>query len=663
MQDDTSRLVDAKSVAVPLNAKRPIPRPLSLPSGPPSPPSNEAPSPSPATTTATATTTKTTAPPPKKKEGGGGDGLAKKKPLCEGAKAKTKKNKPQSPSLKSKGSSGGASGGNAGRANPNCGKPTAAVGTKSAPGATASPKSGNSAPKRNDGSPLGINHSSTAKPTSAAATKKLPASTSTAAACSVSKGAAATITNANANTNANTNTHTNTHTSIANANANAKTYASVARSTAPKPVTPGGNSTMAFVAVRGPSTAVISAAPVEDVFALIETVEQCRLATTEIKKHKIIGVDCEGVNLGRKGITCLIQVATPNQQAFLFDVANKEIATGMFSSGLQDILESKEILKIFHDCRSDSDALFHNCGVTLQNVWDTQIAYAVIERQLGNSTPIPVSLTTLLRKYGKGLQHETKEAVREQMDKDENFWLKRPIDQLALMYASQDVLMLNTVYKQLTAVLSRMGREQVLRLSKEYLTQVRDSEQGRLEQEFPMYNLTTGGWDTDVRMAVANMKAKNKWRMTPKKTKQDPTETTSPTTTPTSTSTTTATPSSNSAVSPQAQPQDPHSAPADIPMEAPSAFPETNTTTRQPTTTSTNNDVSPQPQSQPQPQLTQSSETQSQSQSQPQPQAETSEAQPQPSLPQSESRTGTTTVMDRDEGIAASSQTNNTQVT
>jgi len=51
--------------------------------------------------------------------------------------------------------------------------------------------------------------------------------------------------------------------------------------------------------------------------------------------------------------------------------------------------------------RGDSDALYHQYGVKLQNVFDTQVAYAVIKRQIGQgcvaSSGTPGSVTPLFR--------------------------------------------------------------------------------------------------------------------------------------------------------------------------------------------------------------------------------------------------------------------------
>ena len=70
-----------------------------------------------------------------------------------------------------------------------------------------------------------------------------------------------------------------------------------------------------------------------------------------------------------------------------------------------------------HDCRNDSDALQHLAGVTLRNVWDTQIAYAVVQRQQNaGQTPLPVSLNALLRKYAQGRENPYKDSARAGME-------------------------------------------------------------------------------------------------------------------------------------------------------------------------------------------------------------------------------------------------------
>ncbi|KAK9756319.1 hypothetical protein RND81_01G088700 [Saponaria officinalis] len=46
-------------------------------------------------------------------------------------------------------------------------------------------------------------------------------------------------------------------------------------------------------------------------------------------------------------------------------------------------LESSHITKVIHDCKRDSEALYFQFGIKLQNVMDTQIAYSLTEEQEG----------------------------------------------------------------------------------------------------------------------------------------------------------------------------------------------------------------------------------------------------------------------------------------
>ena len=41
----------------------------------------------------------------------------------------------------------------------------------------------------------------------------------------------------------------------------------------------------------------------------------------------------------------------------------------------KEVLEDGGVCKIVHDCKADSDALFHILGINLNNVHDTQVAF------------------------------------------------------------------------------------------------------------------------------------------------------------------------------------------------------------------------------------------------------------------------------------------------
>lgn len=102
-------------------------------------------------------------------------------------------------------------------------------------------------------------------------------------------------------------------------------------------------------------------------------------------------------------LLCTVQVATPNYICFIFDTTEQKsdgtrtFSPMMFDLGLKEILTSKTITKIFHDCRGDSKVLFQSLGFVPQNIYDTQIAFAILENKRTKNYPYPVALKTLIR--------------------------------------------------------------------------------------------------------------------------------------------------------------------------------------------------------------------------------------------------------------------------
>ncbi|XP_015206322.1 piRNA biogenesis protein EXD1 [Lepisosteus oculatus] len=94
-------------------------------------------------------------------------------------------------------------------------------------------------------------------------------------------------------------------------------------------------------------------------------------AIMHIKKQQVIGVGANGIGLFQHERLCWIQIATKNM-VYLFDILN--LGAKAFKNGLSMILENNSILKVVHDCRCISGCLYHQFGVTLTNVFDTQVA-------------------------------------------------------------------------------------------------------------------------------------------------------------------------------------------------------------------------------------------------------------------------------------------------
>ncbi|KAM9013095.1 piRNA biogenesis protein EXD1 isoform 1-T1 [Ara ararauna] len=97
-------------------------------------------------------------------------------------------------------------------------------------------------------------------------------------------------------------------------------------------------------------------------------------AVLHLKQQCVVSIAGEGVNLCRYGKLSWLEIASKSR-IFLFDIFL--LGPQAFKNGLQMLLEDKNILKVMHDCRWISDCLFHQYGVLLCNVFDTQVADAL----------------------------------------------------------------------------------------------------------------------------------------------------------------------------------------------------------------------------------------------------------------------------------------------
>jgi len=254
----------------------------------------------------------------------------------------------------------------------------------------------------------------------------------------------------------------------------------------------------------------------------IDSVSKCKQAVAELSVHKLLAVDCEWAgprDALRTQELCLVQIGDPNRKVYLFDVfvAGKDLFD---KGGLKDLLENPNILKIFHDCRWDSDILWHQMGVRLCNIFDTQIGYACYRRQQESITPLPVGLKTLLRRFALGGTHTSKEEGREGMEKQEDYWKIRPMTEVMLQYAREDVLLLPLVYRQIDAVFSSSSRRVAQKHSEEYLTQRREKtleelqaiqeeeREGLGEEERPIPKYGVPYWDTIAKVSLDRWKKK-----------------------------------------------------------------------------------------------------------------------------------------------------------
>jgi ribonuclease D len=172
-------------------------------------------------------------------------------------------------------------------------------------------------------------------------------------------------------------------------------------------------------------------------FTIVNTVEGWHQAISSLRGASPIAVDLEG-DLEASGNLSLITVEGGGK-IYVFDILE---CPDILEAGLANILQDQSLVKIFHDCRADSEALFGQQSVTLCNVFDTQVAHAIMVGR--DPRNFRVGLNVVLETYSS-YTNPHKEAVHHRP----GLWDQRPLPKLLLEYAAYDVKFLREAYFKL----------------------------------------------------------------------------------------------------------------------------------------------------------------------------------------------------------------------
>ncbi|CAL1386361.1 unnamed protein product [Linum trigynum] len=161
----------------------------------------------------------------------------------------------------------------------------------------------------------------------------------------------------------------------------------------------------------------------------------------------VVGLDCEGVDLCRTGKLCIVQLAFPDI-VYIVDAIDGGKAV---MEACKPALESSHVTKVIHDCKRDSEALYFQFGIKLHNVIDTQIAFSLIEEQEGRyrAPDDYISLVSLIADPDYCGVEYAKEEVRLLLRQDPKFWEYRPLSEMMIRAASDDVRFLLHIYQKM----------------------------------------------------------------------------------------------------------------------------------------------------------------------------------------------------------------------
>ncbi len=184
---------------------------------------------------------------------------------------------------------------------------------------------------------------------------------------------------------------------------------------------------------------------------IIETTSDLKNFCEILNRQEFITVDLEFLREKTYyAQLCLIQVGSKENCAII-----DPMATELDLSPFFEILQNKNVVKVFHSGRQDIEILYKLSGFIPDPVFDTQIAAMVCG--FGDS----VSYETLVNKI-----------INISLDKSCRLsnWSKRPLDKKQLQYALSDVTHLIPIYEHLKAQLENTGRLHWLDEEAEILT-------------------------------------------------------------------------------------------------------------------------------------------------------------------------------------------------
>lgn len=161
-----------------------------------------------------------------------------------------------------------------------------------------------------------------------------------------------------------------------------------------------------------------------------------------------VALDCEGVGLSRLGAVEIVSLAFSQEEIFLVDVGGSTPDPAILKA-LKLLCEEEKVSKIIHDCRMDSDALFHNHEIHLKNVHDTSAFHAVITQREN------CSLNDVLTDNGLGVNGSRDTSVYK---RNPRFWATRPMTQEMIDWASSDIDKLFGIAKHQLQVMSEKER-------------------------------------------------------------------------------------------------------------------------------------------------------------------------------------------------------------
>lgn len=163
-------------------------------------------------------------------------------------------------------------------------------------------------------------------------------------------------------------------------------------------------------------------------YTFIDSIEDLAFLNQELLDKKVVGVDTEFRRTTKHNMKLGLLQINDDDEIYLID-------TILISDPKEHVsfLFSESVVKIFHSCKEDLEAIYAWTNEEMMNIFDTQIANAFLDGDFS------ISYQGLVERK-LGIKLEKKET--------RSNWIRRPLSEAQLKYAALDVEYLIHLYKE-----------------------------------------------------------------------------------------------------------------------------------------------------------------------------------------------------------------------
>jgi len=228
-----------------------------------------------------------------------------------------------------------------------------------------------------------------------------------------------------------------------------------------------------------------------DSIIFVDSKDAFLAAIKELSTYDRMAFDSEGVNLSRTGECTIVTIqgfdgAKKETRIYVIDVhvLGADVVFSKEHPSLRPILENSNLTKVTFDCRTDSDAIFHQYGVSLAGTFDLQIFDQAVRIHNGKLPPqrnsyicnggIPFlpSMEKVLQRYSIETSIQKSSAPHRQ---SAEIWKQRPLSSASIEYAGNDVHIIKLLWcKMRSTNVSDILMKRTVQHSRRYESMFRD---------------------------------------------------------------------------------------------------------------------------------------------------------------------------------------------